>query len=62
MYLLGQPTHLASKDKGETSMSVKRGSVKGSNVLAPASPARKVKPDWLNSSFQWHLQGPSQLP
>ena len=43
--LLGQPTHLAGKPNGESSMSEKRGSTKGGSVIAPASPARRVKPE-----------------
>src|SRR5689334_23077510 len=42
--LLGQPTHLALKDKGESSMSEKRGSAKAGSVVVPASPARTAKP------------------
>ena len=48
-YLLGHPTYLALKDKGETSMSEKRGSTKGSSVIVPASPARMAKPELVES-------------
>ncbi len=42
--LLGHPTYLASKDKGETSMVGKQESRKIGNVVVPASPVRMVKP------------------
>ena len=42
--LLGHLTYPASKDKGESSMSGKRGNVKAGSVVVPASPARKAKP------------------
>src|SRR5947209_12790376 len=49
--LLGQPTHLAGKPKGESSMSAKRGSAKSGSVVVPASPARRAKPVLVEPQF-----------
>jgi hypothetical protein len=51
MSLLGHPTYLEGKPKGETSMSGKRGSAKVGSVVVPASPARKVKPALVEPQF-----------
>ncbi len=45
MDLLGQPTHLAGKPKGDKSMSEKQASAKVCSVVRPASPVRMVKPE-----------------
>ncbi len=51
MDLLGQPTYLASKDKGDRSMSEKQGSAKVCSVVWPASPVRMVKPGLAEPKF-----------
>jgi len=51
MDLLGQPTHLAGKPKGDNSMSEKQVSVKVCSVVWPASPVRMVKPALVEPKF-----------
>jgi len=49
--LLGQPTHLAGKPKGDNSMSEKQESVKVCNTVWPASPVRMAKPELVKPKF-----------
>ncbi len=51
MDLLGQPTHLAGKPKGDRSMSEKQASAKVCSVVRPASPVRMVKPALAEPKF-----------
>jgi len=51
MDLLGQPTHLAGKPKGDHSMSEKQGSAKVWSVVGPASPVCMVKPELVEPKF-----------
>jgi len=51
MDLLGQPTHLARKLKGDNSMSEKQVSAKVCSVVRPASPVRMVKPALVEPKF-----------
>ncbi len=51
MDLLGQPTYLAGKPKGDSSMSEKQVSVKVCSVVRPASPVRMVKPELVEPKF-----------
>jgi len=51
MDLLGQPTYLAGKPKGDYSMSEKQASAKVWSVDRPASPVRMVKPGLVELKF-----------
>ncbi len=51
MDLLGQPTHLAEKPKGDNSMAEKQVSAKVCSVVRPASPVRMVKPGLVEPKF-----------
>ncbi len=51
MDLLGQPTYLAGKPKGNSSMSEKQASAKVCSVVWPVSPVRMVKPGLVEPKF-----------
>jgi hypothetical protein len=51
MDLLGQPTYLAEKPKGDRSMSEKQASAKVCSVDWPASAVRMVKPELVEPKF-----------
>ncbi len=51
MDLLGQPTYLAGKPKGDNSMLEKQESAKICSVVRPASPVRMVKPGLVEPKF-----------
>jgi len=51
MDLLGQPTYLARKLKGDHSMSEKQRSAKVCSVIRSASPVRMVKPELVEPKF-----------
>jgi hypothetical protein len=59
MDLLGQPTHLARKLKGDNSMSEKQVSAKVWSVVRPASPVRMVKPGLVEPKFSVVSQAPT---
>jgi hypothetical protein len=60
MNLLGQPTYLASKDKGDRSMSEKQVSAKACSVVRPASPVCMVKPGLVEPKYPVAYSRPPQ--
>jgi hypothetical protein len=59
MDLLGQPTYLTRKLKGDHSMSEKQVSAKVCSVVRPASPVRMAKPALVEPKFPVVFQPPA---